>query len=47
MIINKPREGRKTPFWLKKFIADYAIGGGTPATTTRCRRAGSATLITP
>jgi hypothetical protein len=30
MIINKPREGQNNTFWLKKFIADYAIGGGKP-----------------
>jgi hypothetical protein len=31
MILNKPREGQNNSFWLKKFIADYAVGGGTPA----------------
>jgi hypothetical protein len=31
MILNKPREGQNNSAWLKKFIADYAVGGGTPA----------------
>jgi hypothetical protein len=31
LLINKPRAGQNNIFWIKKFIADYAIGGGTPA----------------
>lgn len=30
MIVDKPREGQNNTFWLRKFIADYAIGGGKP-----------------
>jgi len=31
MIVNKPQEGQNNTFWIKKFIADFAVGGGTPA----------------
>ena len=30
MIVNKPRDGQNKSDWIKKFIADYAIGGGKP-----------------
>ena len=30
IIVNKPRAGQNNNLWIKKFIADYAIGGGTP-----------------
>ena len=33
MIVNKPRAGQNNSDWIKKFIADYAVGGGTPGYT--------------
>jgi len=33
MMINKPRAGQNNSDWIKKFISDYAIGGGTPGYT--------------
>jgi hypothetical protein len=30
MILNKSRDGQNNSAWIKKFIADYAVGGGTP-----------------
>ena len=33
MILNKPRAGQNNSDWIKRFIADYAIGGGRPGYT--------------